>query len=155
MVYFVLQSILFYKNGGENVLNGIFRQNTLLEKSLDASWVRNEVVSENLANVDTPGYKRKVVEFESLLKDALENRLDMKTSHSRHIRNDAASVINSTGARIKRENKDFNLRLDGNNVDIDNEMSALAKNTIKYNTLVQSLNLSMRRIKMSVNEGRK
>ena len=42
----------------------------IIEKSLDAAWLRNSVIADNIANVDTPGYKRKVVKFEEFLKDA-------------------------------------------------------------------------------------
>ena len=46
----------------------------IFEKALDASWLRNEIISGNIANADTPKYKRKDVEFEKILADAVNSK---------------------------------------------------------------------------------
>ena len=46
------------------MLDKVFLQTRNLEKALDATWTRNDVISQNIANVDTPGYKRKTLKFE-------------------------------------------------------------------------------------------
>jgi len=52
------------------MLGRILAGTDVLEKSLDAALLRNEAISQNIANVDTPGYKRKTVAFEEYLNDA-------------------------------------------------------------------------------------
>ncbi len=106
----------------------------VLGKAADASWTRNEVIANNLANVDTPGYKRQDVDFESQLRRALGNSryetVDSKVSH-----------VTSTELepRIYTDSANFSYRLDGNNVDIDTEGVELASNQIKYNGLLDSI----------------
>jgi len=123
----------------------------IIEKALDASWIRNDAISQNIANVDTPGYKRKTVAFEEYLCQALE-----RSNQSIPIGRTSAEKVNVGDIEIKiiEDNKSLSTRLDGNNVDIDSEMASMAKNTIKYNTLVQSLNAEFRRIKSAISEGR-
>lgn len=136
------------------MIKRIYGSTKALEKGLDAAWQRNEAIAHNLANVDTPGFKRKKVEFEEHLNNALKSSLKGFRTNSRHIPIGQRSV-DEIEIRIMEDSSDFSMRLDGNNVDIDSEMAQLAKNTIKYNTLAQSLNTSLRRIKSAVNEGRK
>lgn len=127
----------------------------LLEKSIGAAWVRNDVITQNLANVDTPGYKRKTVAFEEFLSDALDKSSfkGFKTD-SRHI-DIGGSNVESANSIVKLDNTSLSYRLDGNNVDAENENASLAKNAIKYNTLVQSLSSELKRVKLSISEGRR
>jgi flagellar basal-body rod protein FlgB len=68
------------------MLNIISNNTNILEKTLDATWKRNEVISNNIANVDTPQFKRSNVSFEDELNKALDSSdLDMKTTDQRHI----------------------------------------------------------------------
>ena len=53
------------------VSTGAFNYINVLEKAADASWIRNAAISNNIANVDTPGYKRKDVDFEKYLQSAV------------------------------------------------------------------------------------
>lgn len=103
----------------------MFSNINYINKALDASWLRNDVYSNNIANVDTPGYKRKKVEFENMLEKALN-------------KNDSEN-INSVNPIIVKDNSTSSYRLDGNNVDPDVEMVELAKNQIKYNSLVNQV----------------
>lgn len=122
------------------------------EKALDASWLRNEVIAQNIANVDTPGYKRSSVAFEEYLNSAFENNNFIgNTTDRRHI--DIGSV-NRTKIRVTKDYKNLSTRLDGNNVDIENEMASMAKNSIRYNTLIQSISGSYQRLKSVIRDGR-
>ncbi|HHW67347.1 flagellar basal body rod protein FlgB [Defluviitalea raffinosedens] len=107
------------------MFNRLYSNANVLEKALDASWLRNEAISNNIANADTPGYKRKDVEFEKYLEDAVAFN---KSVHKIN--------INSIQPKIVTDNSSLQTRLDENNVDIDVEMTELAKNSIKYNTLI-------------------
>lgn len=124
-------------------------KNNLAEKAIDVSWKRNEVISNNIANVDTPRYKSKSVKFEEYLQGETKF-LGLKKTSLRHIGNS-----NNNEPKIVTDNSSSSYRLDGNNVDIESEMASMAKNTIKYNVLVQSVNSKFRRLQSVISEGRR
>ena len=106
----------------------------VLDKAADAAWTRNEVIANNIANVDTPGYKRQDIAFEDELQKALGN--------SRYISMDAKVANLKTtklSARVVNDYSNFSYRLDGNNVDIDTENVMLAANQIKYQGLMAGI----------------
>ncbi len=115
--------------------SGVYDYVDVLGKAADASWLRNEAISNNIANVNTPGYKRQDVSFEEELKHALKankyESLDEKISDV---------DLDRIGGRVYTDSANYSYRLDGNNVDIDNENVELASNQIKYNALIQSIN---------------
>ena len=113
------------------MLNKLLFPKNNLEKSLDASWLRNNVISQNIANVDTPGYKRKEVQFGEYLNSEMK--------HSR-ISNGKSHLQGSGDIKMIEENSSYSYRLDGNNVDIEREMAKMAANSLKYNTLIQRIN---------------
>ena len=121
---------------GSNAFNYI----NVLDKAADASWKRNEVISNNIANVDTPGYKRKDVQFESYLMSAImgDNSLDSRVANAN---------LNHLEATEYTDNSNLSYRLDGNNVDIDSEESNLAENQIRYYTLLDSMSQEFSRLK--------
>ena len=135
------------------MLNKAFKNINIYQKALTASWLRNEALSNNIANVNTPGYKRKDVNFESVLKEQLNNSsIKLIRTHPKHL--PASNTFEDIEPKIINEfNTSF--RKDKNNVNIDTEMAELAKNTIKFNALVQELNNHLHRIKMSITDGRK
>ena len=125
--------------------SNVFDYVNVLSKAADASWLRNEVLSNNMANIDTPGYKRQDVDFESQLRRALGNSryetVDAKVSHL---------TTTELDARIYTDAPGFSYRLDGNNVDIDTEGAELASNQIKYNGLIDSINQEFSNLKMVI-----
>lgn len=115
--------------------SSVFDYVDVLGKTADASWLRNEIISNNIANVDTPGYKRQDVDFESQLRQALGN------SRYETVDSKVANVTSTElEARVYTDSANFSYRLDGNNVDIDTENVELASNQIKYNGLMSSIN---------------
>lgn len=118
------------------ISSGVFDYVNVLDKAADGAWLRNEAIANNIANVNTPKYKRQDVSFEAELKQALKSSknetLDDKISNV----NDKLSRIEP---RVYTDAAGYSYRLDGNNVDIDNENVELASNQIKYNALVQSI----------------
>jgi len=137
------------------MIERLFGKSRVLEKALDGAWLRNEAISQNIANVDTPGYKRKSVSFEQVLGDAIDsssfkgNRTD-----SRHIPI-GGSNIESVDINVTEDNSALNMRLDGNNVDMDAEMALMAKNNIVYNALTQKLTGEFKKLRSVISEGRK
>lgn len=114
----------------------------VLSKSADASWKRETVLANNIANVDTPNYKRKDVDFESVLERELGRSkyttLDSKVAdiHLDHLAADTYTDYSG-----------YSYRLDGNNVDIDNEEVELASEQLRYMGLTDSISQEISRLK--------
>ena len=107
----------------------------VLNRAADAAWQRNEAISNNIANVDTPGYKRQDVAFESVLQQALGNNRNQSMD-------DKVANVNLSRLRGRAyvDYANYSYRLDGNNVDIENENVMLAENQLKYQGLISSIN---------------
>ncbi|EFM13051.1 flagellar basal-body rod protein FlgB [Paenibacillus curdlanolyticus YK9] len=120
------------------LLNGIeFRR---LETAIQSAETRQKVISDNIANVDTPNFKRSEVLFEDLLADAMgtnEKKIAGIRTNARHIPIGQSSSI-PTPEVVLDENNSINNN--GNNVDIDREMTLLAKNQLAYNFYIQQVN---------------
>ncbi|MBE5869637.1 MAG: flagellar basal body rod protein FlgB [Lachnospiraceae bacterium] len=112
----------------------VFDYINVMDKAADASWLRNKAIANNIANEDTPGYKRKDVDFEGALKTALLN--NRYVSMDDKVRTLTSSEL-SVG--IKTEEFGYSYRLDRNNVDIEQEQAELASNQIKYQAIINSL----------------
>ncbi len=129
----------------------LFNSTKILEKSLNATWARNEAISQNLANVETPGYKRKDVPFEQRLKEAMDNATSVNSNHT-----DTSKInIDDIDISVEEDNSALSMRLDGNNVDPDSEAAQLAKNSIKYNVLTDALNSKYKSLRTVITEGRR
>ncbi|KUO65633.1 MAG: flagellar biosynthesis protein FlgB [Gracilibacter sp. BRH_c7a] len=105
---------------------------TLLEGGLDGLSLRNKVMADNIANVDTPNFKRADVNFEKVLQAALKDKdadIQLQRTSSVHF---PGTTIN--GNFVVKDNS-TSFRNDGNNVDIDLEMTKLAQNSLHYNAL--------------------
>jgi flagellar basal-body rod protein FlgB len=104
-----------------------------LEGALNYSSTKQKVISQNIANVDTPNYKAKDVSFKAALDEAVGQSLLTKRTDARHflfkqLPNKAVTIIN------KNQNS---YNESGNSVDIDQEMADLATNQIYYNALTE------------------
>lgn len=107
----------------------------VLDKAADASWLRNEAIANNIAHADTPYYKRQDVSFENELKRALGgNRYQSMDEKVANIRTSELT------AQVYTDYAGYSYRLDGNNVDIENENVYLAENQLKYQGLLTSIN---------------
>lgn len=106
----------------------------MMEKSLSALWKRNQVTMHNIANEDTPGYKAKRVEFESLLNREMNAMTNVTTFGKRN----TIARVNSVEPIVYDDRSTVG-RADGNNVDIDAENIELARIQIQYNALAQKI----------------
>lgn len=117
----------------------------VLDKAADASWTRESVLAQNIANVDTPGYKRKDLDFESQLQQQLKHykyiNLDEKVKKT---------DLSKLKANIYTDLSNYSYRLDGNNVDIDTENVELASEQIKYEALTNSINAEFTRMRQAM-----
>lgn len=123
--------------------NKIFSLPNIMDKAIKSSWERQELLTNNVANVDTPGYRRKDLNFEKVLTSELEKAKDI---HSLD--------VNKLYGEITSPYSGFQHRIDGSNVDIDHEMAEIAKNKIKYDALVTQTSRHLQRIKSVVNNVR-
>ena len=135
------------------MIDRISNKTTVLEKALDAAWMRNETISNNIANVNTPGYKKSYVKFEELLSDAVDKFQISGIKKDGRFLPIGKDTKFTTSPEIVQE--DFtSMRRDGNNVDIDVEMAELAKNSIKYNALIAQMSKEFSKIKLAISGGR-
>ncbi|HYF93963.1 MAG TPA: flagellar basal body rod protein FlgB [Symbiobacteriaceae bacterium] len=110
----------------------------ILERGLEAASLRQRILAHNVANVATPGFKRSRVEFEDQLAVALAEGQDPD------------AVV----PRVEVD-KDSEGRPDGNNVDIELEMTRMAENQIFYAALTRELSNQFERLRMAINDGRR
>lgn len=127
----------------------------LLEKALDVETLRRRVISNNIANVDVPHFKRSEVNFESELKRVLHQQKDpdqglpARVENSKHIPFFTPRSIYEVQPRV---NHDYSTtyRNDGNNVDIEKEMVDASKNMMRYNAIISGLNQNYKMIKLAM-----
>lgn len=116
----------------------------LTEKVLDYLWGRQNLTLNNIANVDTPGYKRQYISFES--------ELESRISQARQQKNSMTAVgraIDSTSATLRTTDTESS-RLDANNVDMDTEQVELVRTTLEYQYMVNSINNDLERLRSAV-----
>ena len=124
--------------------SGAFGYVDVLKTAADASWLREEVLTNNIANVDTPNYKRQDVEFTTYLKSALEQAGTPASTLTQKVNEANLSGITT---RTYPENTTLSYRMDGNNVDLSTENAELAAEQINYNALIDSMNNEFTRMK--------
>lgn len=127
----------------------------ILERSLDASALRQKVLADNIANVDTPGFKRSDVSFDSALQSFLaegSNPMPLARTNPKHFPIGTQEFSQLQPEIITEQTTSVNNN--GNNVDIDSEMTQLAVNQIKYNALVQQLNSHFAKLRTAIQGGR-
>ena len=123
---------------------GAFGYVNLLKSAADASWTREEVLTNNIANVDTPNYKRQDVEFSSYLANALQRSGKNSASLTQRVNN---VNYNDLDIRTYTDKSTLSYRTDGNNVDLSTENVELASEQINYNALIDSMNNEFSRFK--------
>ena len=124
-----------------------------LGRGLAAANLRQEVISNNIANVNTPNFKKSDVVFEELLAKEIgmddSGRLPLVRTHDRHL---PVGMIGGAKASIQ-EDDTTTMRVDNNNVDIDIEMASLAKNQLYYNAMATELGGYVNKLKNVITSG--
>ncbi len=138
-------------------MSGIVNDPTLkiLAYALDGLSTRQKAIANNVANVDTPGYKAERVQFEAQLAAAIRHSgdgggLPLKTTNTRHLGHTAP--FEPGGITITKQNN--TMRNDGNSVDIDLEMTELAETTIRFQALSQLTGMKISLLKNIIRESR-
>lgn len=115
-----------------------FNTINVLDRAADAASLRNTAIANNIANVDTPGYKRQDVDFESIL----QREYRSYSSKSGSVRKRISRIndnLESLDAGVYTDSVGYSYRIDENNVDIDTENAELVANTEKYNGLIDAI----------------
>jgi len=121
------------------IFDSLYFQNTVIGSAMQAAIFRNEVIANNIANADTPGFKKSRVEFEDTLQKALD-----KSART------GVKDFSGVGMRAVITHDTFNYRIDENNVDMETEMSALYQNAAKYDALTSMALNNNRRFNLVV-----
>jgi len=135
-------------------MTGLFDKTTkALGASADLRLLRQNVISGNIANAETPGYKAKKVDFEEALSRAIDHE-GLGRIHT----SDAEHFLLGQGAISRAradvyDNPDANVTNDGNTVDLEKELSALGENTILYKAALQMINKKLGALRYAVTEG--
>ncbi len=140
----------------------------MLSRSLTYSSLRGSALGQNLANVNTPGYKRLDVDFQSALQSAItqgqsQPGVKLATTAAGHRAGFGGATGASAGAAGGLSAGEIEvvraggttLRNDGNNVDVEAEMAMLAENSLFYQALVQQMNNHLGLLRLAITEGRR
>lgn len=123
-----------------------------LEQALSTATIKQRVIASNIANVDTPNYKSKRVDFQGALNDALNNQtISSYKTNSKHL--PFSNEVSSFHPEIK-VNNETKYKPNGNNVDMDYEMAQLAKNQLWYNAVTDRVNGQFNSLRTVINGGR-
>lgn len=117
---------------------------------LDLASRKQQVITSNLANSETPGYQSKALPFEQVFRQELEAPAALRTTRERHFR---ALPVLVRGAEVENRVTDA-MGYDGNNVDLDYEMTELAKNVLRFTTVSRLLQQKIHMLEQSIREGR-
>lgn len=135
-------------------MSGLFDKTTkALGASINFRQLRQDVISSNIANAETPGYKAKKLDFEAALARAIDMHgiAESMTDSSDHM-----AIGEGAFSRIRADvydNPDINVTNDGNTVDMEREMAELAENTILYKAALQLINKKLASLRYAATEG--
>jgi len=128
------------------------RTQNMLERGLNGALRRREIIADNIANVDTPGFKRSELVFESMLKRALDEEkrvyseaFPTKMTKEKHIPFDRLPDWTSIKPKTNIDYLTV-MRTDGNNIDMEKEMTLAAQNQLRFNIMTQQLNNNFRKL---------
>lgn len=135
--------------------NGLFGDpvSKALNFTLNGLSRRQNTIANNIANVDTPGFKTSSVPFEAQLKAAMSGTRPnaLLVTHAQHMQIDGVSL----GDPQVVTGRNQNTRIDGSNVDVEREMFQLADTTIRYQTIARAVSERMGWLRTVINEGRR
>ena len=119
----------------------------LISAVLDASMLRHKIISNNIANHNVEGYTPHDVNFESLLRTELNDKSQL------HNNDRLKDVVDYLNPEVSERNADNNLN--GTEKGLDQEMAEMAKNTLKYESLIKARSLQSEMLKMAITGSRR
>ena len=123
--------------------------------SLNQRTARNDVITANIANSETPGYRALGLDFEEQLQDiaSTNKELGLKTSDSKHLKSQFVGMDGVMSPEVYVVPTET-IPEDGNTVDVDAQMSALAENQILYRATVELINKKIGALRYAITGGR-
>jgi len=127
----------------------------ILQKSMDALSVQHQVIANNMANIDTPHFKRSVVSFQDKLRSALNinEPSSLWRTHVKHLPMFQSISLDDFKPDVRTVTETIG-RNDGNNVDLEMESATLAQTNLLYNSLADVTGRYMANLRHSISEGR-
>ncbi|MCT4776204.1 MULTISPECIES: flagellar basal body rod protein FlgB [Exiguobacterium] len=122
-------------------MNWIGSDYQLMKQAINHSVVNQKVISHNLSNIDTPNFRAKQAVFEQ----TLNNEMRLMLAGGRPSERAETTITDRAGGAM---------RSDGNNVDLDYEMSELARNQLQYEAMMEQLNRRLGGLKTVIRGGR-
>ncbi len=130
-------------------MDSIFNSNfDTLKTALDVQLKRQELHAENIANAETPGYKKKYVAFEEYLQQS-KMKLKMNTTDEKHL-SSSPNVVQAK--QITQDNT--SITNDENNVDIEMETTEMVKDALRYQTLSRLMSANIDRYNTVIRNAR-
>jgi flagellar basal-body rod protein FlgB len=141
------------KDLGQNLFSSQFN---IMSGSLGLRLARHSFSSRNLANMETPGFRAKHLDFEKVLANNLGSKLNVleaRVTNAQHInKRDPDAVFRRASQTVKTSPYGWDEN-DDDKLDIDQEMTLLTKNQLIYNTTVQMLAKEFDNLKYAIGEG--
>ena len=119
----------------------------VLDKAADASYLRETLIANNIANVDTPTYKRKDLDFQSVLEHELQVGSTKYPNLDTLVKNMDTSGLT---AEVYKDYENYSYRIDKNNVDIDTENVELASEQLRYQQLTTAVSQEFSHLKTAI-----
>lgn len=135
-------------------MSGLFdKTSQALSTAINMRQIKQNVIQSNIANADTPGYHAKKMDFEDALSRALdiEGLKSLSTSNEAHVPVGGGSMANIRPDIY--ENPEGAVNNDGNTVDLEREMAALAENSIMHKAAIQLINKKLATLKYASSDG--
>ena len=117
------------------IIGGMFNQNDILGAAMQTAVLRDRIHAHNLANNDTPGFKRFEVFFEDNLQRAVDN-----------YRATGRLNLSRVNPEVRQVRMNLRSRIDGNNVDINEENVMLFRNSVIFDALAGSVIANYRQL---------
>lgn len=136
------------------ILKGLFGPHAdRLQAALGRTSRRHNVLLGNMANVSTPGFKRRDIDFNLSLKEVgMEGGLRMRTSHESHISTPRPKAGRPGSDRVDSDHR--SIRQDGSSVDLETEVAALTETSLRYGALTMLTRRYFQGLKDVIKEGR-
>ena len=122
-----------------------------MSKSLDLMSTRQSLISSNIGNLDTPGFKASEIDFQGQLREALgsKGQLKLQATNDKHFGPKTSNIGSLTADPFEEEDA---AKSNGNNVDVDKEMAKMAENQIFYNAVIQLMMKRGSTVRASITE---
>ena len=112
------------------------------EKTLDSLWMRQNLTMNNIANVDTPGFKSQYMTFENELAQKIRSALTVQKASMKNVARGIENMRPSVHTTLNEST-----RLDENNVDMDQEQVELARTAYEYQYMISSESSDLSRLR--------